>query len=416
MRKKIQMIGLVILMLIPLIGCRKGKQAEAAAGPVTINFVHFRTDDVDIFRTIIANFEAANPGIKINMDVPTRSFEEYYTILRTRFMGGDDPQDIFGVHPDANLREFANNGIFTELVGLPILEDLNQGLLDAGKVNGKLYAIPQCHNLEGLLYNKKLFADLGVKVPTNWAEMIRACETFKAAGIAPISIGTGDKFPPGWITIQLLNHAKDWDYFAGLDNGAAKFTDPVWKEIMLTIQGFAQNGYFINGHTGTSYEQSINLFAEGKAAMLVCGTWMVGQIYDITPDFDLGNFTMPYPNDRYPTRPNLNPAQCFGIHTKTTHLEECKTFLNYLYDVEAMTEYGNRSGQIVINPNAKLNVAVLNEIALEGMNGVLSLHYNSNVPMTQTLILQISGQVAMGDPVDPVLAAAQEELNIAIGK
>jgi hypothetical protein len=61
-------------------------------------------------------------------------------------------------------------------------------------------------------------------------------------------------------------------------------------------------------------------------------------------------------------------------------------------------------------------VAVLNEIAQEGMNGVLSLHYNSSVPMTQTLMQQISAQAAMGDAIDPALAAAQEELNIAIGK
>lgn len=414
--KKGMLIALAILVLIPLCLMAGGKnQSMSSGGPVTINFLHWRTEDADTFRTIIANFERENPGIKVNMDIPTQAYEEYYTILRTRLMSGES-LDIFAVHPDANLREYANNDILTDLTGLPVLPQLNQGLLDAGKVNGKVYAIPQCHNLQGILYNKKLFADNGVKVPTNWSEMIAACEKFKAAGIAPISIGTGDKFPPVWITIQLLNHAKNWDYYAGLDTGAAKFTDPVWKDIMVAIQDFAKKDYYINGHTGTSYEQSINIFAEGKAAMLVCGTWAVGQIYSITPNFQLGNFTMPYPNDTYPTKPNLNPAQCFGIHTKTTKLEACKTFLNYLYNMAAMTEYGNRTGQIVINPNAKLNIAVLNEIAQEGMNGVLSLHYNSSVPMTQTLMQQISAQAAMGDPIDATLISAQEELNIAIGK
>jgi raffinose/stachyose/melibiose transport system substrate-binding protein len=414
--KKIQVVGLLALMLISLIGCEKGKQAETSTGPVSINFIHWRTEDMEVFRNIITNFEAKNPNIKINMDVPVQNSGEYYTILNTRIMGGNESLDVFGTHPGANLITYVNNGSFTDLTGLPILGELNQGLLDAGKVNGKVYAIPQSHNIEGLLYNKRLFRNYGVKVPTNWDELIQACEIFKAAGIAPISIGTNDRFPPVWITIQLLNHAKDWDYYAGLDNGTAQFTDPVWKEIMSVIQGFAQNGYFINNHTGISYDQSVSLFAEGKAAMLDCGTWIVGSIYNITPDFELGNFIMPYPNDAHPTRANLNPAQCFGIHTKTANLEACKTFLNYLYDVEAMTEYGNRTGQIVINPNAKLNIAILNEIAQQGMNGVLSLHYNTKVPATQTQMEQISAQAALGDSIDAMLAAAQEELNIVIGK
>ena len=36
-----------------------------------------------------------------------------------------------------------------------------------------------------VIYNKEIFAEHGIEVPTTWDELIAACETLKAAGVTP---------------------------------------------------------------------------------------------------------------------------------------------------------------------------------------------------------------------------------------
>ena len=66
-------------------------------------------------------------------------------------------------------------------------------------------------------------------------------------------------------------------------------------------------------------------FASVKVAMLVCGTRIVTSGV-IESGFEFGNFTIPYPQNKYPVRPNLNPAQCFGVYSSQV-MDEAKLLL-----------------------------------------------------------------------------------------
>ncbi|WDR01959.1 extracellular solute-binding protein [Devosia algicola] len=58
----------------------------------------FYTTDVPYYETVIAAYEAANPGVTINVEVFQNT--AYDAALRTAFAGGDIP-DIISVEPDA---------------------------------------------------------------------------------------------------------------------------------------------------------------------------------------------------------------------------------------------------------------------------------------------------------------------------
>ena len=405
-----RLVCLVLALTLSLAMCSVANAEEQKV----VNFLHWRTEDVDTYNQIIAMFEKEHPDIKIVMDVPTQTYEEYYTILKTRVMGGGEDLDVFAVHPDANLKLYAKNGTLTPITDLPVMPKLNTGLLDAGKVDGTLYAVPQAMNLEGMIYNKKMFRDNGLEMPKTWDDFINCCKTFQAKGIAPISIGVGDKFPPVWLLIQFLDEARDWDWFKGIDTGDLLYTDEVFKEVLGGIQ--EMRPYFISGFEGTSYDQSITLFANEQAPMLVCGTWVVGQLASLNPNLEYSNFTIPYPNDKYATRPNLNPAQCFGIYSDTKVMDEAKLFLNFLCDTEAMTLYGNRSVQAVVNTEVTLDLPALNDIVEQSKAGVMSNHYNTEVPKVEGLNQEIAARAALGDDIDTILQEAQDELDLVIGR
>ena len=72
----------------------------------------------------------------------------------------------------------------------------------------------------GILYNKKIYADLGLKVPKTWAEFEANNDAIKAAGIAPV----GATFKDTW-TSQLFVLADYYNVQAAVPDFADEYTD-----------------------------------------------------------------------------------------------------------------------------------------------------------------------------------------------
>ncbi len=72
----------------------------------------------------------------------------------------------------------------------------------------------------GILYNKKIFADNGLKVPTTWAEFAANNDTLKAAGIAPI----GATYKDTW-TSQLFVLADYYNVQSPIPDFADQYTN-----------------------------------------------------------------------------------------------------------------------------------------------------------------------------------------------
>ncbi|MFN8189877.1 MAG: extracellular solute-binding protein [Nocardioidaceae bacterium] len=74
----------------------------------------------------------------------------------------------------------------------------------AGWRNDKTYGLPFSVGVVGFWYNKAMFEEAGITAtPTTWTEIAAAIDQLKAAGMEPISVGAGDKWP-----------AHYWYYFA----------------------------------------------------------------------------------------------------------------------------------------------------------------------------------------------------------
>lgn len=138
-----------------------------------------------------------------------------------------------------------------------------------------VYAFPYAGNEVILLYyNKELFEQNGVKVPTTLEEMHAAIDAFKAKGITPLSIFAKEKWPD----------VAFYDIFAtrynpagisALDKGQAKPSDPGYKQAAQDIVDLVKAGLLPKGATNLNYDQAAALFHEGKAAMFVNGQWEI---------------------------------------------------------------------------------------------------------------------------------------------
>ena len=74
---------------------------------------------------------------------------------------------------------------------------LAQTAVDAFKVDGRQVGVPFEVGEVAFYYNKKLFAKAGVNAEAikSWDDLLGAVKTLKAAGVTPIVVGAGEKWP-----------------------------------------------------------------------------------------------------------------------------------------------------------------------------------------------------------------------------
>ena len=150
--------------------------AHAQAQPVEIVYATFldpnnQNDPRAAAQTrMIAAFEAANPGIKVRVQVdPTQ--QASLRALRSR----SATPDLFRV-ANFSLPEFVATNSMVPLDDLLKRDNVSETdwliPLAAGKVNGKIYGMQQDYRIPLLLYRKKSFQQAGVTTPPRtWAEV-----------------------------------------------------------------------------------------------------------------------------------------------------------------------------------------------------------------------------------------------------
>jgi raffinose/stachyose/melibiose transport system substrate-binding protein len=145
---------------------------------------------------------------------------------------------------------------------------------------GNMVLLPSQFNIEGIFYNKEIFAELGIDVPTTWDELTAAAETVKAAGYTAFS-ASGDQ---GWPLTRLISgylfRSVGPDALKAVADGTAKLTDPEYVAAAQAIADLGAAGYFGPNVASLDYDGATNEFLTGKSAMIYMGSWLLGNIND----------------------------------------------------------------------------------------------------------------------------------------
>jgi raffinose/stachyose/melibiose transport system substrate-binding protein len=149
---------------------------------------------------------------------------------------------------------------------------------------GKFNVMPYQFNIEGIWYNKKLFADHGIPVPTTYDELVAAAAKFKSAGIIPFSADGKDGWPVTRLISGYLYRELGPDALQAVADGKAKLTDPQYVKAAQAIADLGKAGYFGPGVGSIDYDTAVQQFVTGKAAMFYMGSWELGDFNDATKD------------------------------------------------------------------------------------------------------------------------------------
>ena len=361
--KKLISVLLVLLMLAAALGgCASGETPdvqESASAPetsaqqsadteedVTISFLTWRSEDAEVYNTIVDKFEEANPHIKVNLEITSSDQDEYYSVLTTKLSGTSNTVDVFAVHGGARLTEYVGAGKLRDLTGTPVAASYNSELLGFGTVDDKIYGLPQAYNSYLIFYNKGIFDQYGLKEPTSWEEMQNVVNVLRQNDIQPISAGFAEDWVFDMVVLPLVAayNTMDPEMLSKVEKGEITFSDSHISRVFSDIQAMGAEKFFIDGAQGTSYESSIALFAQKGAAMLLTGTWSIGTLQTQAPDIDLGYFLLP----AFEADPIMlaDASYLIGINAESPNAEAAQKFVEFISSPEIAALYSAQTGQL----------------------------------------------------------------------
>jgi multiple sugar transport system substrate-binding protein len=305
---------------------------------------------------IIADFEAANPDIKIEFQ--NFDHEGYKTSIRN-FLSADAP-DLANWYAGNRMAPFVNSGQFMDVSDVweeNGLKDSLASALPSMTIDGKQWGVPYTYYQWGIYYNKTAYEQVGAEVPTTWDEFIANCALFKAADIDCLTTGTRALWPGAGIFDYLDLRTNGYQFHMDLANGKIAWTDDRVRATFAEWAKLVDPGYITENHAAIDWQDAASLLVQGKAANYVMGNFSVGVFKQggMTDD-TLGFLPFPTINPDVP-RAEEAPTDTIHIPTGAKNPEEAKLFLAYMAGADAQTKINAAIEQLPINKDATVNEA-----------------------------------------------------------
>lgn len=143
---------------------------------------------------------------------------------------------------------------------------------------GRFVSLPYQFNIEGIFYNKKMFADLGLEQPKTWADLIAAADKIQGSGKQAITV-SGDQ---SWTILRWVGNylfrSLGPDAMKEVAEGRAKLTDPQYVQGIEQIAALQK--YLGPGVATMDIQTATNQLLTGEAGMMYNGSFMLASIND----------------------------------------------------------------------------------------------------------------------------------------
>lgn len=340
MKKKIVSVLLTAVMATGLLaGCgsnggANGKKGDSQGGEVIKIMCSGTEADtyLDDYKAIAERFSENNEyGVTVEMEFYER--EQYKTKLAT-LMASNAVPDIFFTYELSFLQPFVEGGKVIDITSY-LEEDKEwkdsfaDGTLECLAYDGKNYGIPTQKTLCVMYYNKQIFEDNGVAVPTTYDEFLDTCQTLKDNGVTPISVCGTDAWVPAQLVQQIAGGMVGDQLFKDICDGKEKWNNEAHVKAAEEVKKMADDGYLQEGYIGMGYEESVELFTNGQAAMYFMGVWDADKVSKGATGEDIGAFALPAYESQYNNISVGSVDTSFAISKNCKNVDAAVAFLKY---------------------------------------------------------------------------------------
>jgi len=319
-----------------------------------------------------AQFEAANPGVKIEANF--LGWDDFMATIKLK-MADNNPPDLAhgnqGFTVDGtliqsglviSLEKYANQYNWKKQFANGALSEFMWS--DDGSTwgSGSLYGISPVAEDVIVYYNKDKLKSLGLSVPTKFSEFENALKVSKDAGELPIVLGGAD----GWPIIHVWGlvegayvdpeQTRSWIF----DASNVQFDTPNRIKAATKLADMANAGYFGSDSLGVGYDDANAMFINGEGVFNLTGTWMTADFNSGMGD-NVGAFAMPTWNGGVAGGGSF--ALPWHISSKSSNPDLAAKFLNHLMSnefVDDLMGVGRVPAQApTIDPTSNLQAEVI---------------------------------------------------------
>ncbi len=307
------------------------------------------TDNISLgYKDVIERFNADYEG-QYHVTPITTNLEEYYPALNGKIGTPEEP-DVYIVSPGPNLDVYVLPGD-----AAPLDEYLADGWKDtfAGDsvfsqqtYDGKIYAIPLNIAAACVFYNKEMFEDAGAEVPTTFDELLDACQKLQDAGYTPITISAGT----AWCLSMLAGYLCDRE---GVDLEKLATGEESWVNDKTLAAGeklLELSKYFQETAASDSNDVATAALYDEEAAILIQGSWAIGQMNGANPDFEEKCGVFQFPAIEGGNDPNrvIAKSDSLAMSVRTEYPEACIALMKYFTDDTAQRYTAEVGGKIPV--------------------------------------------------------------------
>jgi raffinose/stachyose/melibiose transport system substrate-binding protein len=317
--KWVSTFTILTLVFVLLIGCAKtGSNANSTNNAQSSSPTAAPADKATekpkaaekVTLTLLIDNQATLDGLKAVTDLIEKKFNiattydlrpngaEGDNVVKTRLATNDmDDLNFYNtgslfaaIHPEAN---------FVDLSNEPFMANVTDSFKSTVSDKGKFYAIPSGSSMAGgWLYNKKVYAELGLSVPKTWAELIANSEKIKAAGKTAVI----ESFKDSW-TAQIILLADYYNIQAQVPTFAADYTankakyatTPAALRSFEKLQEINKKGLMNKDFQATTLDAALKMLVDGTGVQYPQLTVQLDSIFAKYPDKinDIGVFPQP---------------------------------------------------------------------------------------------------------------------------
>jgi raffinose/stachyose/melibiose transport system substrate-binding protein len=284
-------MSILLVLLLSVIAVR-------AQDAITLNYL-VGEDPVNLAMTqaLADAYMEQNPNVTIVIENRPGGTEGD-NIVKTRLATGD-MTDIFFYNAGSLLQALNPAQTLVDLSDQPFMENVVESFIPTVSLGDGIYGVPTGTAMGGgILYNRRVYEELGLSVPVTWDEFVANNEVIAEAGIAPVMATFGDTW-----TSQLFVLADYYNVEQAVPGFADQYTahEATYTNTPAAMAGFNylqqgfELGWWQEDYATTRFEPGLALLANGEVAHYPMLTFALSGIAASFPDQvnDIGFFALP---------------------------------------------------------------------------------------------------------------------------
>ncbi|AXK47237.1 carbohydrate ABC transporter substrate-binding protein [Brachybacterium saurashtrense] len=312
-----------------------------ASGTSQLTLYQSKPEAIPYFSRLAADFTESQGRFAVQHDIATN--------LSASFVR-NSPPDLGCLNYNLEMGRFMERGALSDLSDLPEAGRIREDVAELAEwyptFEGRTSVLPYSVTAASVIYNRRIFAEHGLEVPTTWEEFLAVCETLQGADVTPIYA----TFLDAWTVAQGL-----FDYTVGglvdvrsfyasmheIGEDVGPDSEVSFQRTMLEpVQRMVELVEYTNSDAGNrGYGDGNTAMAQGRAAMYFQGPWAFGEIAKAGTDVDLGTFPLPMTDDPADLKVRVNIDLSLWVPEAANEKEGARALAQFLMRPEVQNPY-----------------------------------------------------------------------------